>query len=146
MRLPFLDVGLKNGPLRWLDDVRQHSLPPRRGVYVLLARPGVTFMYPRRRSTVFYIGRAGDLRRRLYTHARFVKEARNNRKRMLYWPMYEYAAALGCRYCVLHPRGRQSEGTLESNLLAMFAEHYRSWPIANGVGGWASLLKPSAPR
>lgn len=132
----------RHAPLRYLAHVRHHVVPPAAGAYVLLANPGITFMYARRRSSVFYIGQALNLRRRLMSHARYVREAMSDRQRTLYWPMYEYAAAFGCRYTHLRTRGVQTPEQLEENLLAMFAEKYRSWPVANGAGGWGSLLSP----
>src|SRR5438105_4838341 len=99
MPLPFLDDGYINGPVRQLLDVSFHDVPAKPGVYVLVAGPGLTFKYPRGRSPVFYIGQASSLRARLRTHARFVREARSRgRKLTLYWQMYEYGAAFGCRY------------------------------------------------
>ncbi len=66
-----LDNGCEHGPVRWLQDIATHDLPTRPGVYVFLAGPHTQFMYPRRSSSVFYIGQASDLRRRLYKHAQF---------------------------------------------------------------------------
>ena len=141
MRLPFLDRGYEHGPIRWLDDLSQHEVSDGPGVYILLARPGVTFMYPRRQSSVFYIGQASSLQKRLRTHARFIKEADRGRKLTLYWPMYEYGAEFGCRYTTFLARRRDPK-RLEQDLLAMFAENYRAWPVANTIGGWGSLLSP----
>ncbi len=141
MRLPFLDPGYEHGPVHWLGDLAHHVVCDRPGVYVLLARPGVTFPYPRRQSSVFYIGQASNLRRRLGTHARFVKEVHRARKLTLYWQMYEYGAAFGCRYTTIVARRRDPRG-LEQDVLAMFAEAYRAWPVANTIGGWGSLLSP----
>ncbi len=78
--LPFLDHGLDHVPLRYLEDVRYHDVPALGGAYVLLAGPGNTFPYPRRRSSVFYIGKASNLHRRLTTHARFVRQASYDRQ------------------------------------------------------------------
>jgi len=141
-KLPFLDDGMLNAPVRYLTDIRYHDVPTGGGAYVLLAEPGITFIYPRRRSSTFYIGQASNLRRRLMQHARYSYEARNARRRTLYWPMYEYAAAFGCRYTFLRTQGVQTPDQLEEYILAMFAEHYRSWPVANGSGGWGALLSP----
>src|SRR5439155_13813899 len=138
-RLPFLDRGLTHSPIRYLDDVRLQDVHHAGGAYVLLAEPSNSFAYPRRRSSVFYIGQALNLRGRLMTHARYAWEAYFNRRRTLYWPMYEYAAAFGCRYAYLRTRGVQTPPQLEESLLAMFAERYRSWPVANGAGGWGAL-------
>jgi len=140
VRLPFLDRGYSNGPIRDFWELDQHEVPDRPGAYILLARPGFTFMYPRRHSSVFYIGQATSLRRRLRLHLRFAREAKFQRKDTLYWPRYEWAAAFGARYTYLLTAPRERPKRLEDDLLAMFAEHYRAWPVANGTGGWNSLL------
>jgi len=139
-QLPFLDSGYKHGPIRDFWQLRDHDIPQTGGVYILLASPGVTFMYPRRRSSVFYIGQAKNLRNRLYSHLHFAEEAKNNRRQTLYWPVYEYAAAFGARYTFILNKPRESPKKLEDDILACFAEHYRSWPVANSAGSWNSLL------
>ncbi|MGD0992905.1 MAG: hypothetical protein ABR998_10580 [Gemmatimonadales bacterium] len=140
MRLSSLDKGMIHSPIRYLAAIGDHHVPRAPGAYVLIAAPGATFTYPRRNSPVLYIGKASNLRRRLQEHARFIDEATYERRKTMYWPMYEYGAAFGCRYAFLRTHGRQSASHLESDLLAMFGERYRSWPVANGAGGWDSLL------
>jgi len=140
IKLTFLDRDYTHAPIRTFWDLLDHDVPEKRGAYVLLAASGTTFMYPRRQSSVFYIGQARNLRRRLLQHRRFAIVARDNRKEVLYWPRYEYAAAFGARYTFILAKPREKPKTLENELLAMFAEHYRSWPVANGTGGWGSLL------
>lgn len=140
-RLPFPDDGYEHGPIRWIQQIAEHEVPDRPGAYVLLAKPGVMFMYPRYRSSIFYIGQALNLRNRLQDHSRFIIEAGRRRRLTLYYPMYEYGAAFGCRYTFFRARRRDPK-LLEQHLLAMFAEHYRAWPIANAAGGWDSLLSP----
>jgi hypothetical protein len=139
-RLPFLDAGYEHVSVRDFWKLKEHNLPQEAGVYFLLALPGLTFMYPRRRSSVFYIGKANNLRERLYSHLRYAEEAREDRRYTLYWPYYEYAATIGARYTFILAKPRHDPRELEENVLASFAEHYRSWPVANGVGGWNSLL------
>jgi hypothetical protein len=146
MKLPFLDRGCDHGPVRDFWCLRDHDIPQRPGAYILLARPRITFMYPRRRSSVFYIGKAANLRARLRQHLRYATEARCDRQETLYWHRYEYAAAFGGRYTYVLAKPRQKPKCLEDDLLAMFAEHYRSWPAANGVGSWNSLLTPAQLR
>ncbi len=140
--LPFLDPGYDHVPLRLLSDISQHDVPHKRGVYVLLARTGVRFSYPRGRSPVFYIGMSSDLHTRLSTHAKYSLEAAEDRKYTLYYAVYEYAAAFGCRYTYMLLRPGERAAHVESCLLAMFAEHYRSWPVANTKGGWEHLNPP----
>jgi hypothetical protein len=139
-QLPFLDPEYEHGPIRDFWYLRDHGIPKTGGVYILLAKPGITFMYPRRRSSVFYIGQAKNLHNRLFFHLRAAEEAKNYRRWTLYMPYYEYAAALGARYVIIPATHRENPKLLEDDVLACFAEHYRSWPVANGAGGWGSLL------
>jgi hypothetical protein len=141
-RLPFLDPAYEHGPVLDFWQLRDHDIPHQGGVYILLAAPGITFPYPQRRSSVFYIGQSANLRDRLLTHLHFAEEARDNRKETLYWPRYEYAAAFGARYTYLLTVPRESPKHLEDAILACFAEHYRSWPVANSAGGWNLLSTP----
>jgi len=53
--------------------------------------------------------------------------------------MYEYGATFGCRYTIMVARRRDPK-RLEQDVLAMFGQYYRAWPIANTIGGWDSLL------
>jgi hypothetical protein len=138
-RLPFLDSVFPHERVRDFWKLRDHAVPSLPGVYVLLASAGTTFMYPRRRSSVFYIGKAANLRKRLYTHLRYALQARSNRQLTLYWPMYEYAAAFGGRYTFILAEADENSKQLEEEVLASFAESYRSWPVANGVGAWQAL-------
>jgi hypothetical protein len=139
-RLSFLDSGYEHGPIKDFWQLRDHDIPKDGGVYILLASPGITFMYPQRRSSVFYIGQAKNLRNRLHFHLLCAEEAKNNRKETLYWPRYEYAAAFGARYTFILKKPRENSKELEDDVLACFAEHYRCWPVANGIGSWNSLL------
>jgi hypothetical protein len=139
-QLPFLDPGYTNGPVRDFWKLKYHDIPNKSGVYILMANPGITFLYPRYKSPVFYVGQAVNLRNRLYGHLRAANEAKYNRKETLYWPYYEYAATLGARYTIILCENKETPKKLESDILACFAERYRSWPVANGVGGWESLL------
>ncbi len=139
-RLPFLDRDYSNGPIRDFWDSDQDEIPARPCAYVLIAGQGFTFMYPRRQSSVFYIGQARNLRQRLCEHLRYARAAKYKRKEVLYSPRYEWAATFGARYTYILCRSQERPKRLEEDLLAMFAEHYRAWPLSNGVGSWKRLL------
>lgn len=146
MKLTFLDRHYLHGPVRDFWSLSEHEIPAAPGAYILLARAGITFMYPRHRSSVFYIGQSRNLRQRLSDHLRFAKEARTNRKTPLYYPRYEWAAVFGGRYTIIPAKPKEKPKRLEDDLLAMFAEHYRSWPVGNGSGAWNSLLSMAQLR
>src|SRR6266511_3288980 len=107
MHLPFLDRGFDHAPIRDFWHLKRHDVPAARGVYILIARAGFSFMYPRRQSSVFYIGKADSLRARLLQHLRYATEVRRSRKETLYWPRYEYAATFGARYTYVLARPRE---------------------------------------
>lgn len=133
-RLPFLDDGIEHSPIRDIEEIANHDVPGTAGAYVLLAGLGVMFMYPRYQSSVFYIGQATNLRNRLKDHSTYILEAKHRRRHTLYYPVYEYGAAFGCRYAYIRARRRDPK-LMEQDLLAMFAEQYRAWPVANSIGG-----------
>lgn len=137
--LSFLKDVYNTKPIRnfWLLD--KHSIPDKPGSYIILARQGEMFEYPRKKSPVFYIGKAINLRKRLNQHFRFSRQAKIDRKLVLYWPLYEWAAVKGARYTFVECKSDEKARLLERDFLAQFAEKYRSWPIANGQGGWDSL-------
>jgi hypothetical protein len=139
-QLPFLSHKFAHEHIRNFWELKEHGIPEVAGVYILLAADGFTFPYPRQSSSVFYIGQATNLRKRLYTHLRFARQARDDRRETLYWPRYEYAAAFGGFYTWMRTKGIESPKFLEEEVLCRFAEQYRSWPVANGMGAWQGLL------
>ena len=116
--------------------LRDHDIPARPGVYVLVAGPGGRFNYPAGRSPVFYIGCSKNLRQRLIDHLKWSEEAADYRRSRLYWPRYEYAAVYGSRYAYIRTWQNVTPKQLEDILLACFALRYLSFPVANGQGAW----------
>lgn len=133
---------IEHGPLLDLWTTETEAVPAQPGAYVLLADPGMSFPYPNGKSPVFYIGKSVNLRRRLADHPRYSAEARSDRSLSLYWPRYEYAAAFGCRFVYIRTWQGLSPRALEEISLARFAEHYRSFPVANGSGSWSRTINP----
>lgn len=133
--LSIVPTGHSAQPLRDFWRLRSHDIPDVPGVYVLLARPDTQFLYPKGKSAVFYIGQASDLSRRLRSHLHFAIQAREDRQLKLYWRRYEYAAAVGCRYTYVRAN-RRNPRLLEDTMLTLFANRFRSVPVANGGGGW----------
>ena len=131
----FLPSSYPGVRLRNFWRLASHEIPSGPGVYVLLAKPGTRFQYPRGRSPVFYIGQASNLGNRLRSHLRYSLQARGDRPLKLYWRRYEYAAVFGCRYTYISAH-RGDPGILEAKVLSSFADRYRSIPVANGGGGW----------
>ena len=115
------------------------EIPSSPGAYILLAN--TRFPYPQGKNSVYYIGQAANLRRRLLTHLRFAKQAKTDRRRSLYWPRYEYAAVYGARYCYVHTWQGLKPKALEDHLMALFAIKHYSFPVANGAGAWNRIEK-----
>ena len=109
-----------------------HQIPTGSGVYVLIARPGVLFRYPKGSSPVFYVGQATNLRHRLKEHLNYSRQARNDRKLDRYWPRYEYAASFAGSYIFIRTWRGKTPLHLEGEAIARFAKAHGSFPVANG--------------
>lgn len=135
--LQFLQ-GLRTNPIpvREFWKMKNDDIPGSPGVYILLSKPSINFQYPIGKSPIFYIGKAANLRLRLHEHLKYSNEAKNDRKRDLYWPRYEYAASFGGRYTFIHTWQGMNPKDLEDKVLRQFADCYRSFPVANGAGSW----------
>ena len=121
--------------------VHMAQVPTLPGAYILLATSGTKFLYPKGSSPVFYVGQAANLQRRLLTHRRHSLNAKSDRKLLLYYPRYEYAAVFGCRFAFIRTWQGLSAKALEELVLAHFAERFRSFPIANGTGSWNRIVQ-----
>jgi hypothetical protein len=128
----------ETSPLSDFWRLDQHDIPTSPGVYFLIARPGVRFLYPNSTSSIFYIGQASSLRRRLLDHLKYSKQVRDNRRVKIprYWPRYEYAGAHGGRYCFIKTKQGRTPKALEDIVLTLFAKRYRAFPVGNGSGAW----------
>jgi hypothetical protein len=131
---------LEHSSLKDFWKISEHDdIPSKPGAYILVARGGSHFPYPRGKSPVFYIGQSSNLRKRLTEHLKYATQAKSDRKLNLYWPRYEFAAAYGGRYCYLITQQDISPKELEDLLLAKFAKKHFSFPIANGSGSWRRI-------
>ncbi len=130
---------LEFSPVRDLLAWRKSDVPRQPGAYLLLARPEVTFRYPRAESPLFYIGQTKNLRRRLYNHQRGIRQASHNRRLCLYRPTREYGAAFGAHYAFVLAEAGGKPRDLEDLVMARFACHHSSLPVANGAGAWNRL-------
>lgn len=132
--------GLANDPVPMRDywKLKDHEIPYRPGVYILIARLGVLFQYPRGKSPIFYIGKAESLNKRLNEHLKHSKEARRDRMdiKNKYWRRYEYAASFGGLYTFIHTWQGMTAKNLERKIICQFADYYRSFPVANSAGSW----------
>jgi hypothetical protein len=111
------------------------EVPPVPGAYILMAREEA-FHYPWAPSPVFYIGQSGELQVRLTTHRDGIERATNRRGKCVYRPRIEYGAAFGALFLFVPAGPGRSPKSLEDLLLALFARHHGSLPVANGAGAW----------
>ena len=111
------------------DDVTNES-----GIYIMMAKRQ-RFVYPKKESPVFYIGTSNHLRKRLRTHLRLYKQAKNDFKTHYSWhySRYNYAAAFGTDIYYMRITGRESEKVLESKALEGFYDKYGALPVGNGA-------------
>ena len=140
--LKFLN-GLKASPLANFWRLERHEIPASPGVYLLVARSGVRFMYPAGESPVYYVGQTRNLRKRLVGHLNWHSKARDN-NRLPYFllePRHEYGGRYGGRYCFIRTRRGLTPKELEDEVLACFARRYRAFPVANGAGAWNRIEK-----
>ena len=135
----FFKNNYKVQALRNFWELDEHSIPESPGSYIILTRSGKSFNYPVKKSPIFYIGKAVNLSNRLHQHLRYARQAKYDRKLVLYWPLYEWLAVIGGRYTFIKCNSNNMAKRLEQNLLAQFAKKHRCWPLANGQGGWDSL-------
>jgi hypothetical protein len=133
--------GLATSPIRDLLSADKPDAPKKMpGAYILIAGSGTTFRYPGGESSVFYIGQATKVRRRLFTHRKNILEAMN-RRLCVHLPLEEYGAAFGAHYSIVLAGEAFAPPDLEDLLMARFARQYRSLPVANGAGGWKRIRK-----
>ena len=116
------------------------AIPARPGVYILVAKKGFAFQYPKGKSPIYYIGQAKSLRRRLSQHHKWHTRARKNQRGFpLLEPRHEYGAAFGGRYCFIKTWQGHRPKNLEEIVLAEFALKYRAFPVANSAGAWTRI-------
>jgi len=134
--LGFLRDGYIRTRIRSLWAIDRHSVTEEGGVYILLSGDGTVFPYPGGRSPVFYIGQSKNLRKRLFTHLRYAKDARDLRQYDKYPAVHEYAAEFGCRYSYIEILPWDRPEGLEFDIMARFGEEFRTLPVACGAGSW----------
>lgn len=132
-----------------IGDLAQMRITGEPGIYVLIAGDGTDYKYPKASSSIFYIGMAESLRKRLGTHRRRAAHVKQGTARGIEWPRYEYAAAHGCQVAAF-PVDTFANGDLrriESEVISLFAARYGAPPIANGAANLKTVLRlvPAKP-
>ena|SRR5271154_1864768 len=148
MSIRFLrELKLKQKPSNVSDfwQCKDHKIPKSPGVYLLIAK-NVRFRYPAGRSSIYYIGQAKSLHKRLVKqHHKYHRHVKGNRRLgdYLYEARHEYGGTFGGRYCYIQTWQRISPEKLEKKVIRAFMEQYHAPPIANGAGIWGWVKKVS---
>jgi hypothetical protein len=123
----------------------EHDIPSKPGVYLLIAE-SVSFRHPVGKSRIYYIGQTNNLKRRLVGHLKWHTDARKKKRHSysLLEPRHEYGGVYGGRYCFIPTWHGLSARSLEETVLARFARHYHTFPVANGAGAWRRIEKEFA--
>ena len=110
------------------------NVPNKPGIYIMVAKDRA-FIYPKKDSPVFYIGTSCQLKRRLKTHLKHYKEAKDSFMFHNSWlyGRYNYAVAFGADIYYMRITGREDEKTLESKAMEGFYDTYGALPVGNGA-------------
>ncbi len=131
-----------SGPWTSFWELDQHNgVPTSGGVYFLLANLRTRFRYPVGSSSVYYIGKADNIRRRLLNHlsgARDCEEAWRKRHddRTRYYPKYQYAAAYADSYAWIPAWQGMTPRSLESWVIGDFIATHHAPPVGNQKIPW----------
>jgi len=116
------------------------AVPTTGGAYVLGTSDGTMLTYPWGSSPVFYIGKAGNLKRRLSTHRNHICGARENHEEVYWWPQYQYGAAFGARCAYYSRTGPENPQNIEASLIRSFYDVFGAIPTANAA--WPKSIQP----
>jgi len=121
-------------PNAFHDDANFSDVPDAAGIYIMVSE-SQEFIYPKKKSRVFYIGTSDNLKRRLKTHLRHYKEACEDFKNHTSWQYsrYNYAVAFGCHIYYMRITGREPERELERKALEGFYDKYGALQVGNGA-------------
>ena len=133
--------GWYTGFLDLLEEGSVEDSPTVGGAYVLGTADGTMLTYPWGESPIFYIGRADNLRKRLFDHRKYTIGAEEDHERLNWWPRYQYGAAFGadCAYYSRH--GQENPQNIEALLVEQFYLTFGSIPVANAQ--WPKKIKPT---
>jgi hypothetical protein len=126
----------------WQSD--RHKIPNSPGVYILIAKKGIRFHYPKGKNPIYYIGETDSLRRRIVEqHRKHHSHVRDDcrLKHYLYEARHEYGGVFGGRYCYIQTWKGKTSKQLEKQIIRAFLKRYHAPPVANGAGVWGWVKK-----
>lgn len=122
-----------------LSDVNIQNVTTSPGVYIIVAADRTKFVYPKGKSSVIYIGKATNLRRRLREHLGNLNSCVDNEADDLYNHIQQCSRYWYFHYCGAYVytfnclKSTQDAKNLESEIIWRFYEKYRSLPVGNGA-------------
>lgn len=119
------------------DEIKEVTTGP--GVYIIVSSKGIKYVYPKGTSSVIYIGKADNLRRRLREHLSNLTDLRDKEEYYLSncrqtQPRYNYMRYHGAHVFLFYSRKKtQDAKNMEAEIIGKFYEKYRSIPVGNGA-------------
>lgn len=114
-----------------IDD-KYDDLPSGPGGYIIRASGRATWAYPWGRSPIYYIGKATNLRVRLWDHWDQARQARRDGGNVRDRPVHNFEASFGSLYHTVPSWQRMTPDSIEQELMARFVNKYGARPVANG--------------
>lgn len=135
----YIDPNVIESKVHFLEDVFKsceclEDVPNEPGIYIMVAKKG-DFVYPKKKTPVFYIGTSKQLKNRLKRHLGRYKEAKDDFKKHKSWnySRYNYAVAFGADIYYMRITGRETSKALESKAMEGFYDKYGALPVGNGA-------------
>lgn len=135
----YIDKNIVESKVWTIEDAFQSDdcfdgVPDAPGIYIMVAQKR-EFVYPKKDSSVFYIGTSKHLRSRLKTHFRRYKDAKTDFNKHTSWnySRYNYAVAFDADIYYMRITGRENEKALESKAMEGFYDKYGALPVGNGA-------------
>ncbi len=125
------------------ENVKEVTTGP--GVYIIVAEDKTKFIYPLGNSSVMYIGKADNLRRRLREHLKNLQETRINERnlsteRIVSPSRYHYMDHFGAYVYIYNClKETQPAKDLEATIIFKFYEKFRALPVGNGAMSFGKL-------
>ncbi len=118
----------------FISDDNFENIPDAPGIYIMVART-CNFIYPKKKSPVFYIGTSKLLKTRLKKHLRCYNEASSDFFLHSSWnySRYNYDVAFGADIYYMRITGRECSKDLESKAMEGFYDKYGAIPVGNGA-------------
>ncbi len=111
------------------------DIPECPGAYLLLSQEK-KFQYPCGKSQVIYIGKSGNLRKRIKKHFDIISDLKSYSKEddglaNWYYKRYDYINKYGCRVVWFNSCEKYDQVSLHMKLSTIFYKTFQSLPVGN---------------